>query len=97
MDWAPAVLEPVQLSVPLFAPRGTALETARCLLSRRKPTRLKHVVGHMQQNPRANSNGALPAATFGSIKAAVTIRSAEEEVTVTKERVGGSTTSQVSA
>ena len=51
----------------------------------------------MRHNPRVNSNGALPAATFGSIKAAVTIQSAEEEVTVTKERVGGLTTSQVSA
>ena len=90
--------EAAQLLVPRFAPRGTAPETARCLLSSlRKPMRLKHVVGHMQHNPRANSNGALPAATFGSIKAAVTIQSAEGKVAVTKERVGGLTTSQVSA
>ena len=97
MAWEPAVLAAAQLLVQRFAPRGTAPETARCLLRRRKPTRLKHVVGHMQHNPRANSNGALPAATFGSIKAAVTIQSAEEEASVTKERVDGLTTSQVSA
>ena len=97
MDWEPAVLESAQPLVPRFAPRGTALETARCLLRRRKPTKLKHVVNRRQHNLRVNSNGALPDATFGSIKAAVTIQSAEEEVAVTKERVGGLTTSQVSA
>ena len=97
MAWEPAVLAAAQLLVQRFAPRGTAPETVRCLLRRRKPTKLKHVVGHMRHNPRVNSNGALPDATFGSIKAAVTIQSAEEEVAVTKERVDGLTTSQVSA
>ena len=98
MAWEPAVLAAAQLLVQRFAPRGTAPETVRCLLrSRRKATKLKHVVGHMRHNPRVNSNGALPDATFGSIKAAVTIQSAEEEVAVIKERVDGLTTSQVSA
>ena len=95
MDWEPAVLESAQPLVPRFAPRGTAPETARCLLRRRKQTKPKHVVGHMRHNPRVNSNGVLPAATFGSIKAAVTTLSAEAKVRVTEERVGGSTTSQV--
>ena len=49
----------------------------------------------MQHSFRVNSNGALTDATFGSIKAAVTILSAEAKVRVTEERVGGSTTSQV--
>ena len=87
MGLEPAVQEAAQLLVPRFVPRGTAPETARCLLRRRrKATKLKHVVGHMQHNPRANSNGALPAATFGSIKAAATTQSAEEE---DQEHVGG--------
>ena len=97
MGLEPAVLEAAQPLVPRFAPWGTAPETARCLLRRRKPTKLKHVVNRRRHNPRVNSNGALPAATFGSIKAAVTIQSAEEEVAVIKERVGGLTTSQVSS
>ena len=95
MDWEPAVQESAQLVVPRFAPRGTALETVRCLLSRRKPTRLKHFVSHMRHNLHGNSNGALPNAMFGSIRAAVTIRCAETKVKATKRRVGGSTTSQV--
>ena len=96
VDWEPAVQEAAQLLVHRFAPRGTAPETARCLLRRRKPTKLKHVVNRRRHNPQVNSNGALPDATFGSIKAAVTIQSADGEVAVTKERVDGLTTSQVS-
>ena len=42
-------------------------------------------------------HGVQPDAMSGSIKAAVTIQSAEEEASVTKERVDGLTTSQVSA
>ena len=98
MDWEPAVLEAAQLLVLLFAPRGTVQATARCLLSTRsrKPKRLKHGVVHTRHNLRANSNGAQPDATCGGIKAVVTIRCAEREATVTRERAGGSTTSQVS-
>ena len=97
MDWEPAVLEAAQLLVLLFAPRGTVQATARCLLSSRKPKRLKDGVVHTRHNLRANSNGALPDATCGGIKAAVTIRCAEKEVPVTEELVGGLTTSQVSS
>ena len=92
MGWEPAVQEAAQLLVPRFAPRETALETARCLLRRRKPTRLKHIVGHMRHNLHGNSNGAQPDAMSGSTKDAVTIQSAENEG---QERVGGLTTSQV--
>ena len=49
----------------------------------------------MRQNPRVNSNGALPDAMFGSIRDAATIQFAETKVKATKRRVGGSTTSQV--
>ena len=83
----------------LWEPHSALQETAATVkfhLSR-KPTRLNLNAGHLRQNLRVNSNGAQRVATYGSIKAAVTIRSAEEEVTVTKERVGGLTTSQVSA
>ena len=80
-----------------FARRETVQETVQCLLTCMKPTRLQQAVDRMQQNPRINSNGALLDVTFGSIRAAVTIQSAEEEVAVTKERVDGLTTSQVSA
>ena len=93
MAWEPAVLAVAQLLVQRFAPRGTAPATVRCLLSRRKPTRLKHFVGHiMRHNLRGNSNGAQLDAMSGSTKDAVTIRSAESRG---QERVGGSTTSQV--
>ena len=78
-----------------FARRETVPEAVRCLLSR-KPTRLQQAVDRMRQNPRVNSNGALLDAMFGSIRAAVTIRCAEREATVTRERAGGSITSQVS-
>ena len=99
MDWEPAVLEAAQLLVLLFAPQGTVQATARCLLSTRsrKPKRLKHGAVHMRHNLRANSNGAQHVATYGSIKAAVTIRCAEKEVPVIEELVGGLTTSQVSS
>ena len=75
MAWEPAVLAVAQLLVQRFAPRGTAPATVRCLLSRRKPTRLKHFVGHMRHNLRGNSNGAQPDAMSGSTKGAVTIQS----------------------
>ena len=52
-------------------------------------------VSQQRHNPRGNSNGAPPDATYGSTKAVVTIQSAEKEVKVIKERVGGLTTSQV--
>ena len=100
MAWEPAVLEAAQLWELRFVLRGTVPETVRCLLTcSRKPTILQQPVDHihMRHSFRVNSNGALTDATFGSIKAAVTIRSAEEEVAVTKERVDGLTTSQVSA
>ena len=90
------MLEAAQLLVLLFAPRGTVQATARCLLSSSKPKRLKQGVVHTRHNLQANSNGAQPDATCGGIKAAVTIRCAEREATVTRERAGGSTTSQVS-
>ena len=90
MAWEPAVLAAAQLLVQRFVPRGTAPETV--LLSKRKPTRLKHFVGHMRHNLHGNSNGAQPDAMSGSTKDAVTIQSAENEG---QERVGGLTTSQV--
>ena len=77
-----------------FARRETVQETVQCLLSM-KPTRLQQAVDRMRQNPRVNSNRALPDAMFGNIRAAVTIRCAEKKVKATKKRVGGSTTSQV--
>ena len=92
MAWEPAVLAVAQLLVQRFAPRGTAPETVRCLLSRREPTILKHIVVHMRHNLHGNSNGAQLDAMSGSTKAAVTIQSAENEG---QERVGGLTTSQV--
>ena len=57
--------------------------------------RLQHNVGQQPHNPRGNSNGAPPDATYGSTKAVVTIQPAEKEVKVIEERVGGLTTSQV--
>ena len=83
-----------------FARLEIVPETVRCLLTcSRKPTILQRTVDHihMRHSFRVNSNGALTDATFGSIKAAVTIQSADGEVAVTKERVDGLTTSQVSA
>ena len=89
MAWEPAVLAVAQLLVQRFAPRGTAPATVRCLLSRRKPTRLKHVVGHMRHNLHGNSNGALPDAMSGKLKAAVTIQFAETKLAITDGHVGG--------
>ena len=94
MDWAPAVLEPVQLSVPLFAPLGTVLEIVKSPLNRKMKT-IKNENCQLQQSPQALSNGAHPDATYGGIKDAVTIPSAEKEVPVTEEHVDGLTTSQV--
>ena len=92
------VLETVQPSVHRFVPQETVPEAVICLLSNRKPTRLNHGVEFQHQhNPPQPSNGAHPNATFGSVKAAVTIQSAEIKVAITEERVGGLTTSQVSA
>ena len=94
MDWAPAVLEPVQLSVPLFVPLGTVLEIVKSPLNRKMKT-IKNENCQLQQSPQALSNGAHPDATYGGIKDAVTIPSAEKEVPVTEEHVDGLTTSQV--
>ena len=87
MDWEPAALGNVQRWELCFAPRGTVQATARCLL--RKPKRLKHGVVHTRLNLRANSNGAQPDATSGSIKAAVTIQFAETKLAITNGHVGG--------
>ena len=95
MDSGPVVQEAVLPWVLRFARRETAPEAVRCLLTCRKPTRLQQAVDRMRQNPRVNSNGALPDAMFGSIRAAATIQFAETKVKATKRRVGGSTTSQV--
>ena len=94
MDWAPAVLEPVLLSVPLFVPLGTVLEIVKSPLNRKMKT-IKNENCQLQQSPQALSNGAHPDATYGGIKDAVTIPSAEKEVPVTEEHVNGLTTSQV--
>ena len=97
MDWEPAVLEAAQPWEPRFVPRGTVPETATSLLSllSRKPTRLNPNAGQQQQNPRGLLHGVPQDATFGKIKAAATIQSAERREG-NKKRVGGSTTSQVS-
>ena len=94
MGSGPVVQEAVLPWELRFARRETVQETVQCLLTCMKPTRLQHAFDHMRQNPRVNSNGALPDAMFGSIRAAVTIRCAEKEVPVTEELVGGLTTSQ---
>ena len=90
------MLEAAQHWVPLFAPRGTVLANAKCLLSR-KPLRIEQEVSQLRQNPQVLSSGAQPDVMSGGIKAAVTIQSAEKEVAVTKERVDGLTTSLVSS
>ena len=91
-DEEPAVLEAAQHWVPLFAPRGTVLANAKCLLSR-KPLRIEHNVDYQQQHvPRVLLHGVQPDAMSGGAKAAVTIQSAEKEVPVTKELAGGLTT-----
>ena len=95
MDSVPVVQEAVLPWELRFARRETVQETVQCLLTCRKPTRLQQAVDRMRQNPRVYSNGALPDAMFGSIRAAVTIQFAETKVKATKRRVGGSTTSQV--
>ena len=89
------MLEAALLLEPHSVLRETALATVKCLLSRRKPMKFQHAVSQQRHNPRGNSNGAPPDATYGSTKAVVTIQSAEKEVKVIKERVGGLTTSQV--
>ena len=96
MAWEPAVLAAAQLWEPHSALQGTVPATVKFHLSR-KPTRLNPNASHLRQNLRVNSNGAQRVATYGSIKAAVIIRSAEKEVPVTEELVGGLTTSQVSS
>ena len=80
--------EAVQPWVLRFARRETVPEAVRCLLSR-KPTRLQQAVDRMRQNPRVNSNGALPDAMSGSTKDAVTIQSAETKLAITNGHVGG--------
>ena len=97
MGSGPVVQEAVLPWELRFARRETVQETVQCLLTCMKPTRLQQAVDRMRQNLRVNSNGAQRVATYGSIKAAVTIRSAEKEVPVTEELVGGLTTSQVSS
>ena len=105
---APAALEAARHWEPRSVPRGTAPEIARCLLRSRKPMMTLHrcllrkpaTLQHaasvlMRHNLRLNSNGAPRAAMCGVRKAAATIQSAETKVKATKERVGGSTTSQV--
>ena len=97
MDWAPAVLEAALPLGPLFVPPGTVLETVNYLLSR-KPIILKQKMNyHLQEcpYPQVPSSGALPNAMSGRIKNAVTIHYAENEVALTKKRVGGLITSQV--
>ena len=94
MAWEPAVLAAAQLWEPHSALQETVPATVKFHLSR-KPTRLNPNAGHLRQNLRVNSNGAQRVATYGSIKAAVIIRSAEKEVPVTEEHVDGLTTSQV--
>ena len=90
------MLAAAQLWEPHSALQETVPATVKFHLSR-KPTRLNPNAGHLRQNLRVNSNGAQRVATYGSIKAAVTIRSAEAKVGATGERVGGLTTSQVSS
>ena len=90
------MLAAAQLWEPHSALQETVPATVKFHLSR-KPTRLNPNADHLRQNLQVNSNGAQRVAMYGSIKAAVTIRSAEKEVLVTEELVGGLTTSQVSS
>ena len=94
MDWEPAVLEAAQPWEPRFVPQGTVPVTVRCLLSRKqKALRLIPANGQQPQSHRELSPGVPPDATYGVIKAAVTTQSADGGG---QDRVGGSTTSQVS-
>ena len=90
------VQEAAQPWVPLFVPRVIVTATVRYLLSG-KQTRGKHDVCRQRQNLQVLLHGVQPDAMSGRPKAAVTIQSAEKEVTVTEELVGGLTTSQVSS
>ena len=90
------MLAAAQLWEPRSALQETVPATVKFHLSR-KPTRLNPNASHLRQNPRVNSNGAQRVATYGSIKAAVTIQCAEKEVPVTEELVGGLTPSQASS
>ena len=103
MDVEPVVPANVQPLEHRFVPQGTVLVNVRYLLRRKTMTTLQRNVwhrqhdDHMRQNLRVLSSGAQPDVMSGGIKAAVTIQSAEKEVAVTKERVGGLTTSLVSS
>ena len=91
----PAALGAARAWAPRSVPRGTVAETARFLL--KQQTRLKRANYHWLRCPRLLSNGVLPNAMSGDIKAAATTQTAEKKVKVTKKRVGSSsTTSQVS-
>ena len=96
-DLGRAVQEAAQPWEPCFAPQETAPATVRCLLSRKPPLMTIKREGLQQQRcPQVLSNGVRPVVMSGGIKAVVTIRCAEREATVTRERAGGSITSQVS-
>ena len=94
VDWEQAVLGAAQPWEPRSVPRGTVPVTARCLLSRKqKALRLIPANGQQPQGHRELSPGVPPDATYGVTKAAVTTQSADGGG---QDRVGGSTTSQVS-
>ena len=74
---------------PPFVPRGTALETVRCLSS---PTRSSLEVGRQPPDLRTRSSGVPRVATCGDIMAAAIIRFA---IGRGEELVAGSTSSRV--
>ena len=74
---------------PPFVPRGTALETVRCLSS---PTRSSLEVGRQPPDLRTRSSGVPRVATCGDIMAVAIIRFA---IGRGEELVAGSTFSQV--
>ena len=74
---------------PPFVPRGTALETVRCLSS---PTRSSLEVGRQPPDLQTRSSGVPRVATCGDIMAVAIIRFA---IGRGEELVAGSTSSQV--
>ena len=74
---------------PPFVPRGTALETVRCLSS---PTRSSPEVGRQPPDLQTRSSGVPRVATCGDIMAVAIIRFA---IGRGGELVAGSTSSQV--
>ena len=76
---------------PPFVPRGTALETVRCLSS---PTRSSLEVGRQPPDLQTRSSGVPRVATCGDIMAAAIIQFV---IGRGEELVAGSTSSQVAA